>query len=107
MGATHVVDSSKTDPVEEIKRIAAETYPGADGADVVIEAVGRPETWKQAFYARDLAGLLVLVGVPTPEMRIDMPLLDFFSHGGALKSQVRAAADPTSVDWMTGWPGDV
>ena len=54
--------------------------------DVVVEAIGRPETYKQAFYARDLAGTVVLVGVPTPDMRIDMPLLDFFSHGGSLKS---------------------
>src|SRR5690606_16984884 len=68
LGATHTVDSSRSDAVEEIKRIAAETYEGAEGADVVIEAVGRPETWKQAFYARDLAGILVLVGVPTPEI---------------------------------------
>jgi Zn-dependent alcohol dehydrogenase len=56
------------------------------GADVVIDAVGRPETWKQAFYARDLAGTVVLVGVPTPDMTLEMPLIDFFSHGGSLKS---------------------
>ena len=87
LGATHVVDSSTTDPVAEIKRIAAQAFPGADGADVVIEAVGRPETWKQAFYARDLAGVLVLVGVPTPDMKVpDLPLLDVFGRGGALKS---------------------
>jgi S-(hydroxymethyl)mycothiol dehydrogenase len=87
MGATHTVDSSQLDPVEEIKRIAAETYEGADGADVVIEAVGRPETWKQAFYARDLAGTVVLVGVPTPDMTVpDLPLIDVFGRGGALKS---------------------
>jgi S-(hydroxymethyl)mycothiol dehydrogenase len=87
LGATHTVDSSATDPVEEIKRIAAETYEGADGADVVIEAVGRPETWKQAFYARDLAGTVVLVGVPTPDMKVpDIPLIDVFGRGGALKS---------------------
>jgi len=87
MGATHTVDSSKVDPVEEIKRIAAETYDGADGADVVIEAVGRPETWKQAFYARDLAGTVVLVGVPTPDMKVpELPLIDVFGRGGALKS---------------------
>lgn len=42
MGATHTVDSSAVDAVEEIKRICAETYAGAEGADVVIEAVGRP-----------------------------------------------------------------
>ena len=52
----------------------------------MIDAVGRPETWKQAFYARDLAGTVVLVGVPTPDMRLDMPLVDFFSRGGSLKS---------------------
>jgi S-(hydroxymethyl)mycothiol dehydrogenase len=87
LGATHVVDSSKVDPVEEIKRICAETYEGAEGADVVIEAVGRPETWKQAFYARDLAGTVVLVGVPTPDMQVpELPLIDVFGRGGALKS---------------------
>ncbi|WP_019143797.1 S-(hydroxymethyl)mycothiol dehydrogenase [Aeromicrobium massiliense] len=87
LGATHVVDSSQEDPVEAIKRICAETYEGAEGADVVIEAVGRPETWKQAFYARDLAGVLVLVGVPTPDMTVpEIPLIDVFGRGGALKS---------------------
>jgi S-(hydroxymethyl)mycothiol dehydrogenase len=87
MGATHTVDSSATDPVEEIRRICAERFEGAEGADVVVEAVGRPETWKQAFYARDLAGVLVLVGVPTPDMKVpDIPLIDVFGRGGALKS---------------------
>jgi len=87
LGATHTVDSSKLDPVAEIKRICDEFYPGAEGADVVIEAVGRPETWKQAFYARDLAGTVVLVGVPTPDMKVpDLPLIDVFGRGGALKS---------------------
>ena len=96
MGATHVVDSSAADPVAEIKRICAETYDGADGADVVIEAVGRPETWQQAFYARDLAGVLVLVGVPTPDMRVpDLPLIDVFGRGGALKSSWYGDCLPT------------
>jgi threonine dehydrogenase-like Zn-dependent dehydrogenase len=61
--------------------------PVEEGADVVVDAVGRPQTWKQAFYARDLAGTVVLVGVPTPEMKVpDLPLVDVFSRGGALKS---------------------
>jgi len=59
---------------------------GGFGADVVVDAVGIPATYKQAFYARDLAGRVVLVGVPTPEMTLELPLLDFFSRGGALKS---------------------
>ena len=59
---------------------------GGFGVDVAIDAVGRPETWKQAFYARDLAGTVVLVGVPTPTMMLEMPLLEFFGRGGSLKS---------------------
>jgi S-(hydroxymethyl)mycothiol dehydrogenase len=82
MGATHTVNSSGTDPVAAIQELT-----GGFGADVVIDAVGRPETWQQAFYARDLAGTVVLVGVPTPDMRIpDIPLIDVFGRGGALKS---------------------
>ena len=69
------------DPVETIQDLT-----DGIGADVVIDAVGRPETWKQAFYARDLAGTVVLVGVPTPDMKLEMPLVDFFSRGGSLKS---------------------
>ncbi|MEV4802002.1 S-(hydroxymethyl)mycothiol dehydrogenase [Nonomuraea sp. NPDC049421] len=80
-GATHTVNSRASDPVEAIRELT-----GGNGADVVIEAVGRPETYEQAFYARDLAGTVVLVGVPTPEMRLDLPLLDVFGRGGALKS---------------------
>jgi S-(hydroxymethyl)mycothiol dehydrogenase len=80
-GATHVINSRQADPVASIRELT-----GGFGADVVIEAIGRPETYEQAFYARDLAGTVVLVGVPTPEMRLDMPLLDYFGRGGALKS---------------------
>jgi mycothiol-dependent formaldehyde dehydrogenase len=81
LGATHTVDARALDPVEAIQNLT-----GGFGADVVIDAVGRPETWKQAFYARDLAGTVVLVGVPTPEMTLELPLLDVFGRGGSLKS---------------------
>ncbi|HUM00626.1 MAG TPA: S-(hydroxymethyl)mycothiol dehydrogenase [Mycobacterium sp.] len=80
-GATDTINARTTGVVEAIQELT-----DGFGADVVIDAVGRPETWKQAFYARDLAGTVVLVGVPTPDMRIDMPLVDFFSRGGSLKS---------------------
>lgn len=80
-GATHTLNSQRVDPVAAIRNLT-----GGFGADVVIEAVGHPETYRQAFYARDLAGTLVLVGVPTPEMRIELPLSEVFSRGGALTS---------------------
>ncbi len=91
MGATHTVDSSSTDPVAAIQELT-----GGFGADVVIEAVGRPETWQQAFYARDLAGTVVLVGVPTPDMKVpDLPLIDIFGRGGSLKSSWYGDCLPT------------
>jgi S-(hydroxymethyl)mycothiol dehydrogenase len=80
-GATHTVNSRNADPVEAIRELT-----DGFGADVVIEAIGRPETYKQAFFARDLAGTVVLVGVPTPEMQLELPLIDVFGRGGALKS---------------------
>jgi S-(hydroxymethyl)mycothiol dehydrogenase len=79
-GATHTVDASAGDPVEAIRGLT-----GGNGADVCIEAVGHPKVMEQAFLARDLAGTLVQVGVPTPDMRIDLPMIEFFGRGGALK----------------------
>ncbi len=79
-GATHVVDASKDDPVAAIQALT-----DGNGADVCIEAVGNPKVFEQAFYARDLAGTVVQVGVPNPEMRIELPMIDFFGRGGRLK----------------------
>jgi S-(hydroxymethyl)mycothiol dehydrogenase len=79
-GATHTVNASETDPVEAIRALT-----DGNGADVCIEAVGRPEVMQQAFFARDLAGTLVQVGVPAPDMKIDLPMIEFFGRGGALK----------------------
>ncbi|MFT3875465.1 MAG: S-(hydroxymethyl)mycothiol dehydrogenase [Propioniciclava sp.] len=81
LGATHTVYASEGDPVDAVRELT-----GGFGADVVIDAVGRPETWTQAFYARDLAGTVVLVGVPTPDMELTIPLLEVFGRGGSLKS---------------------
>jgi S-(hydroxymethyl)mycothiol dehydrogenase len=79
-GATDTVDASKTGPVEAIKDLT-----NGNGVDVAIDAVGRPETMLQAFYARDLAGTLVQVGVPDPSMTVELPMIEFFGRGGALK----------------------
>ncbi|WP_433725451.1 S-(hydroxymethyl)mycothiol dehydrogenase [Actinoplanes sp. CA-051413] len=89
-GATHTVNAREQDVVTAVQELT-----GGNGADVVVEAVGRPETYKQAFYARDLAGTVVLVGVPTPEMTVELPLLDIFGRGGALKSSWYGDCLPT------------
>lgn len=80
-GATHTVNSLEVDAVEAIRELT-----GGNGVDVAIEAIGLPQTYEQAFYARDLAGTVVLVGVPNPEMKIELPYIEMFGRGGALKS---------------------
>lgn len=80
-GATHVIDSTKVDPIESIREIT-----DGNGVDVAIEAIGLPITYEQAFYSRDLAGTVVLVGVPNPEMKIELPMIEIFGRGGTLKS---------------------
>jgi S-(hydroxymethyl)mycothiol dehydrogenase len=79
-GASDVVDASTEDVVAAVRALT-----DGNGADVCIEAVGNPTVMTQAFYARDLAGTLVQVGVPTPDMRIDLPMIDFFGRGGRLR----------------------
>ena len=80
-GATHTVNSRETDPVEAIQELT-----GGNGVDVAIEAIGLPETYRQCFEARDLAGTVVLVGVPNPTATIELPFIELFGRGGALKS---------------------
>ena len=89
-GATHTINSRQTDPVERVRELT-----GGFGTNVVVEAVGRPETYRQAFFMRDLAGTVVLVGVPTPDMTLELPLLDVFGRGGALKSSWYGDCLPT------------
>ena len=91
-GATHTVDASVVDPVEAVRELT-----GGFGADVCIEAVGNPKVLEQAFFARDLAGTVVQVGVPTPDMALpDIPMIEFFGRGGALKPSLvrRLPAQP-------------
>ena len=89
-GATHAINSANEDAVEAIRALT-----NGDGVDVAIEAVGNPATYEQAFFARDLAGTVVLVGVPSPDMKIELPLLEVFGRGGSLKSSWYGDCLPT------------
>ncbi|HLF41592.1 MAG TPA: zinc-binding dehydrogenase, partial [Acidimicrobiia bacterium] len=89
-GATHTVNAKEQDPVEAIRGLT-----DGNGADLVVEAVGHPETYRQAFFARDLAGTLVQVGVPNPAMTLELPLIEMFGRGGALKSSWYGDCLPT------------
>ncbi len=80
-GATHTINSGAEDPVAKIRELTA-----GNGVDVAIDAIGLPEVYKQCFEARDLAGTVVLVGVPHPDMTIELPFIEIFGRGGSLKS---------------------
>ena len=71
------MNAAKVDPVEAIQKLG--------GADVAVVLAASPKVFEQAFYARDLAGTVVQVGVPSPEMRLELPMIDFFGRGGRLK----------------------
>ena len=89
-GATHTINARSTDPVEAIRGLT-----GGNGVNVAIEAVGNPVTFEQAFYSRDHAGTVVLVGVPSPDMKIELPLLEVFGRGGSVKSSWYGDCLPT------------
>jgi len=57
LGADAVVDASKEDQVSRVKELT-----GGLGADVVIEAVGLPQTWELAFKLTRKAGTVLFFG---------------------------------------------
>lgn len=83
-GATDTIAAAVKSEEEVIEAVRA--LSDGFGTDVTIDAVGIPATTRQAFYARDLAGRMVLVGVPNQTARFDVPAIDLFGRGGALKS---------------------
>src|SRR5579864_3694921 len=90
-GATHTVDATREDPVEAIRGLT-----NGFGADLVIDAVGRPETYVQAFLARDHAGRLVNVGVPPEQgMTVQLPMSEVFGRGGSMRSSWYGDCLPT------------
>jgi len=73
MGATHVVDFSKVDPVDEIRRITS-----GRGVDVAIEALGMQTTFESALRVLRPGGTLSSLGVYSSDLKIP---LDAFSAG--------------------------
>ena len=73
MGADHVVDFSKSDPVQEIMRLT-----DGRGVDVAIEALGRQQTFEAALRVLRPGGTLSSLGVYSADLKIP---LDAFAAG--------------------------
>ena len=73
MGADHVVDFGKTDPVKEIMRLT-----DGRGVDVAIEALGRQQTFEAALRVLRPGGTLSSLGVYSADLKIPF---DAFAAG--------------------------
>jgi S-(hydroxymethyl)glutathione dehydrogenase / alcohol dehydrogenase len=69
-GATDVIDSTKTKPVEAVRGL----LPG--GADHVFDFVGLKAVAEQGLAMLGVGGGLYLVGVATPEVSLDLNIFD-------------------------------
>lgn len=67
MGADHVVDFTKVDPVDEIMRLT-----DGRGVDVAIEALGRQETFEAALRVLRPGGTLSSLGVYSGDLKIPL-----------------------------------
>jgi S-(hydroxymethyl)glutathione dehydrogenase/alcohol dehydrogenase len=87
MGATHVIDPSTTDPVEEVKALT-----GGRGADYSFEVVGRPELIVQAFDMARLEGTVTIVGMPARDTTFTLPAVGAVFSGKRLAGSVVGGA---------------
>lgn len=72
--------------MEEIHKLT-----DSNGADIMIDVVGHPETYEQDFYARNFVDTILLVDLLTPDLTIELPLIDIFNRGGVLQSSCYGA----------------
>src|SRR5262249_36409716 len=73
-GATHVVNAREGDAVARIRELT-----GGAGVDYAIEAIGKPETVRQAFLSVRKGGKAIAIGIggPDAEIPIPSPWLDY------------------------------
>ena len=65
LGATHTVDASREDAVRQIRELT-----DGRGADYAFEAIGRQDTFSQAYRSIRWGGTCVLVGVPSVDTKL-------------------------------------
>ncbi len=79
-GATDLVNAREGDPVARVKELT-----DGNGVNYAFEAVGDPRVLTQVLECRDLAGVAVLIGVPSADATMEFPAQQFFGMGGSLR----------------------
>jgi L-iditol 2-dehydrogenase len=74
LGASEIINAAKEDVEERVRQLT-----GGHGSDIVIEAIGRPETWEQALKLVRKGGKVLEFGgcPPGTEIRVNTELLHY------------------------------
>lgn len=80
LGADASFDPISKNPAEEIQRLT-----GLQGADVVIECVGKTAATKQAFETAAKGATVLLFSVPSVEATYQLPLFEVFKKELVIK----------------------
>jgi S-(hydroxymethyl)glutathione dehydrogenase/alcohol dehydrogenase len=87
LGATHAIDPTDGDPVEQVRALT-----GGRGADFTFEVVGRPELIVQAHEMARVAGTVTLVGMPALDDTVTLPAMSLVFSGKRLAGSVVGGA---------------
>ncbi|MBI3961575.1 MAG: Zn-dependent alcohol dehydrogenase [Deinococcus sp.] len=90
LGATQVVNASSGDVVAAVRELTN------GGADCAIEAVGRPETMRQAFDMTRPGGTVVIVGMAAPQTTFPVPALELVRQDKTIRGSIYGSARPRS-----------
>ncbi len=98
LGATHLVNAGREDPVARIREIT-----GGTGVDYAFEVIGNPDVMARAFEATRRGGTCVIVGVADRQARLSVSPFDLVLQEkrilGSLYGSLRPAVDiPRLVD---------
>lgn len=74
-GATHVINSSLDDAVDQVMQITA-----GKGVEYAFEAVGRPDLARNGFMMLRKNGLLVLIGLMSADTEVSLPFHQFIAQ---------------------------
>lgn len=88
-GATHSVNASQGNPVEQVRAIT-----GGRGVDYAFEVVGLPATMRQAFDVLARRGVAVVVGIGPTSAEVSIPVIPLAWEDRVLMGSLYGSARP-------------
>ena len=88
-GATHGVNASSGDPVEEVRALT-----DGEGVDYAFEVIGLPKTLRQAFDSLAKCGVAIAVGVTPLESEVCVPVMGLVFEERVLKGSLYGSSRP-------------